>query len=332
VKKKHNVTTLSTKKNEKKNYNTLMSLSEALSVKAVPVSVEPAETSYFSNPQAGLDPRLFHNNQLIGSVRGGILRVLFEHLRNNYYTPEAYIYAWLAGSGVSYQWAANRTPADLDCLVGIDYIRFRQSNPKFSGLSDREIADMFNDDFRNDLQPVTESYLGSFELTFYVNVQSDIRNIKPYAAYSLTDNDWTVEPQSLTVTVGRDWERKVTRDENMAVEILSRYAAALAKIGTATSASARINAEATLKLAVEQGAALFEDIHHGRKAAFSIGGQGYLDYSNYRWQAGKSTGVVQALKQLKDLSKKTRQEFESQTYGMELPDASVLIRRAIASK
>ena len=77
---------------------------------------------------------------------------------------------------------------------------------------------------------------------------------------------------------------------------------------------------------------MFEDIHHGRKAAFSQSGQGYLDYSNYRWQAGKSSGGVQALKKLKDLSKKTRQEFESQTYGMELPDARVLIRRAISSK
>ena len=296
------------------------------------VTVEPSETSYFSNPQAGLDPRLFRDNQMVGSVRDGILRILFEHLRNNYYNPEAYVHAWLAGSGVSFQWAANRSPADLDCLVGVDYIRFRQSNPKYAGFSDKEIADMFNENFREDLHPQTEEFMGSFELTFYVNVQTDIRNIKPYAAYSLTDDDWTVEPQNLTVTLGRDWERKVTRDENMAVEILTRYSEALSKIGTATTDAARRNAEATLKLSIEQGAALFEDIHHGRNAAFSQSGQGYLDYSNYRWQAGKSSGVVQALKQLKDLSKKTRQEFESQTYGMELPDARVLIRRAISSK
>ena len=174
------------------------------------VTVEPSETSYFSNPQAGLDPRLFRDNQMVGSVRDGILRILFEHLRNNYYNPEAYIHAWLAGSGVSFQWAANRSPADLDCLVGVDYVRFRQSNTKYAGFSDREIADMFNENFREDLHPQTEEFMGSFELTFYVNVQTDIRNIKPYAAYSLTDDDWTVEPQNLTVTVGRDWERKVT--------------------------------------------------------------------------------------------------------------------------
>lgn len=309
-----------------------MSLSKTLSANAVPVSVEPSETSYFSNPQAGLDPRLFRGNQLIGSVRDGVLNVLFEHLNKHYYNPQAYVHVWLAGSAVSYQWAANRTPADLDCLVGVDYIAFRQSNPDYKLLSDKEIASMFNDDFRTALHPITEEYLGAFELTFYVNVITDIRTIKPYAAYSLTDDDWTVEPQQVSLVTGRDWEQRVTRDKNMAVEILSRYSNALDSIGSATNESTRLNAEATLKLAVDQGAALFEDIHHGRGNAFSPGGQGYLDYANYRWQAGKASGVVQALKQLKDISKKTRQEFESQTYGMELPDVNVLIRRALTFK
>jgi hypothetical protein len=118
----------------------------------------------------------------------------------------------------------------------------------------------------------------------------------------------------------------------MAIEILERYSSALANIGTATTAAARINAEAALKLAVQQGAALFEDIHKGRSSAFSPSGQGYADYANYRWQAGKQEGTVQALKQLKELATQTRQEFESQTYGMELPDAKLLIRRAITRK
>jgi hypothetical protein len=309
-----------------------MDFNAALVKQATPVFIEPSETSYFSAPNAGLDPRLFRDNKIIGSVRNGILSILFDHLRRHYYNPEAYIHAWLAGSGVSYQWAANRSPADLDCLVGVDYIAFRKSNTKFVGLSDQEIASMFNEDFRAELYPHTENYLDSFELTFYVNVATDIRTIKPYAAYSLTDDDWTVEPSEPSINPKRDWERKVARDENMAVEILDRYSNALANIGTATTATARINAEAALKLAVEQGAALFEDIHHGRGAAFSPSGMGYADYANYRWQAGKKAGLVQALKQLKDISTKTRQEFEAQTYGMELPSAKVLVRRAALYK
>jgi len=305
-----------------------MDFNAALVKQATPIVIEPSETSYFSYPNAGLDPRLFRDNKIIGSVRNGILSILFDHLRRHYYNPEAYIHVWLAGSGVSYQWAANRSPADLDCLIGVDYIAFRKSNTKFVGLSDQEIASMFNEDFRAELYPHTSNYLDSFELTFYVNVATDIRTIKPYAAYSLTDDDWTVEPSEPNINPKMDWERKVARDESMAVEILDRNSNALSTIGTATTATARINAEAALKLAVEQGAALFEDIHHGRGAAFSPSGMGYADYANYRWQAGKKAGLVQALKQLKDISTKTRQEFEAQTYGMELPSAKVLVRRA----
>jgi hypothetical protein len=309
-----------------------MDFNAALVKQATPVSIEPSETSYFSAPNAGLDPRLFRDNKLIGSVRNGILSILFDHLHRHYYNPEAYIHVWLAGSGVSYQWAANRSPADLDCLVGVDYIAFRKSNTKFVGLSDQEIASMFNEDFRAELYPHTENYLDSFELTFYVNVATDIRTIKPYAAYSLTDNDWTVEPSEPNINPKRDWERKVARDESMAIEILQRYSTALAGIGTATTDTARINAESALKLSVEQGAALFEDLHHGRGSAFSPSGMGYADYANYRWQAGKKAGLVQALKQLKEISTKTRQEFEAQTYGMELPSAKVLVRRAALYK
>lgn len=309
-----------------------MDFNAALSAHAVPVALEPSDTSYFSAPAAGLDPRLFRDNRLIGSVRNGILSILFDHLHRHYYNPEAYTHVWLAGSGVSYQWAANRSPADLDCLVGIDYIAFRKSNTKYAGLSNQEISSMINEDFRAELQPHTENYLDSFELTFYVNVASDIKTIKPYAAYSLTDDDWTVEPSEPNLSPERNWDRKIARDENMTVEILERYSQALSNIGSATTDTARVNAESALKLAVEQGAALFEDIHKGRGVAFSPSGQGYADYANYRWQAGKKSGLVQALKQLKEISTKTRQEFESQTYGMELPTAKVLVRRAALYK
>ena len=309
-----------------------MDFNKALTDEPKEVAILPSETSYFSAPNPGLDPRLFQNGRLIGAVRDGILSILFDHLHRHYYNPEAYVHVWLAGSGVSYQWAANRTPADLDCLVGVDYVAFRRSNTEYKGLSNQEIASMFNDDFRNELYPLTENYLDSFELTFYVNVASDIRTIQPYAAYSLTDDDWTVEPSEPNIRPQLDWERKVARDESMTLEILERYSQALATIGGSTTASARINAEAALRLAVQQGAALFEDIHHGRGAAFSPSGQGYADYANYRWQAGKQSGAVQALKQLKDISTETRKKYEAETYGMELPSASVLVRRAATYK
>jgi len=172
-----------------------MDLYAALAKQATPVALEPSETSYFSAPGAGLDPRLFRDNKFVPAVRSSILRILFDHLRNHYYNPEGYTTVWIAGSGVSYQWTASRTPADLDCLIGINYLMFRQSNPQYKALSDQQIADMFNADFKKDLHPLTANFLDAYELTFFVNVKSDIRQIKPYAAYSLTQDDWTVHPE-----------------------------------------------------------------------------------------------------------------------------------------
>lgn len=309
-----------------------MNFYDALVAQATPVEVEPSETSYFAPSSAGLDPRLFRDGKLIPAIRSSILRILFEHLRVHYYNPEAYIHAWLAGSAVSYQWTAARKPADLDCLIGVNYLFFRQSNPEYKALSDKQIADMFNEDFRTALHPHTDNFLEAYELTFYVNVKSDIISIKPYAAYSLTNDDWTVQPEIRKAPVNKLWERKLAQDTSMATEILSRYSKALTAIGSATTDHARRNAEAALKLAVQQGAALFEDIHGGRKAAFSPEGQGYADIANYRWQAGKSAGTVQALKKLKDISTRSRKEYEQSTYGMELPTADTLIRRTMLGR
>lgn len=305
---------------------------KALVQQARPVSVEPAETSYFSAPSAGLDPRLFRNGKVIPSIRASILRILFTHLKQKYSNPEAYLQVWLAGSAVSYQWSAARQPADLDCLIGVNYLMFRQANPSLRGLSNKEIAKTLNEGFGEQLNSANTNFMDFYELTFYVNVASDIRTIKPYAAYSLTNDEWTVKPEVKGVPSNKMWERKVAQDTSMATEILSRYSEALSNIGSATTDVARRNAEAALKLAVEQGAALFEDIHQGRKYAFSQSGQGYSDVHNYRWQAGKAAGTVQALKALKEIQKQSKKVFESATYGQELPTTDTLIRRAISNK
>ena len=306
-----------------------MDYTDALSNLSSPIEIKPTDTSYFSKLSGGLDPRLFHNGKLIPAVRSAILGLLYTHLNRIFVYSEDYIHVWLAGSGVSYQWAAQRDPADLDCLIGIDYIKFRQSNPNYSYLSDREIAQTFNEGFRDDLHPKTEEFLGVFELTFYVNVISDITKIKPYAAYSVTLDDWTVEPSEEGMVERKDWENKLSKDKSMALEILQRYNNAYYGIEAAKNDAYRRNAESALKLAVDQGAALFDVIHKGRNSAFTPEGQGYADYANYRWQSGKASGVIPALKRMKEISTQTRKEFEAHTYGMELPDASVLVRRAL---
>lgn len=275
------------------------------------------ETSYFSEPQEHLDPRLFRNGHLIPAVREGILSALYGHLNHYFATPESWTTVWLAGSGVSYQWAAHRNPADLDCLIGVDYLTFRRSNERYAHLSNREIASLLNEGFREELQPETQEFLNEFELTFYVNVISDIRNIKPYAAYSVTADDWTVAPSADVSPFPEDYFKKASKDVRMAQDIIDRYQDSLNALSMARNDAMRRNAESSMDLAAKQGRALFEDIHGGRGAAFSPEGAGYADFANFRWQYAKSQGLVEALKNMK-----------ASTPELDMPSASTLIRRA----
>lgn len=284
-------------------------------------------TSYFSRPAQQLDPKLFDNEGLKPWVRTGVLSMLFEYLAQNYVSPHSWTRAWLAGSGVSYQWEAAREPGDLDCLVGINYVLFRQTNPEYISFSNQDIAGLINEGFNADLMPKTRNWEG-FELTYYVNEQSDIRDINPYAAYDLIADTWEVKPdQNIQAPYSRMWEQRAQRDQAMAMEMLSRHSAALDEVRNATNPAHRLNAERRLKLATDQAATFFDDIHAGRKIAFSKVGAGYSDFNNYRWQAGKRSGIIQALRKIKDSKTSAEKAQQVQTYGVELPDTSTLLRR-----
>jgi hypothetical protein len=293
------------------------------------MNITPASTSYFSRPSTQLDPKLFDNEGLKPWVRTGVLSMLFDYLGKNFSSPHNWTKVWLAGSGVSYQWEAARAPGDLDCLVGINYVFFRQTNQDYIGYSDAEIASTFNEGFNQDLMPGTRNWEG-YELTFYVNEQSDIRDINPYAAYDLIGDIWTVEPdKNPQPPYSRAWEQKTNRDYDTGKEMLSRYSSALQEVRGATNPAHRVNAERKLKLATEQATNLYDDLHSGRKVAFSQIGSGYADYNNYRWQAGKRSGVVQALRTIKDERTEAEKIQQLHTYGIELPDVSALIRRTL---
>lgn len=291
--------------------------------------VTPGSTSYFSAPALELDPKLFSGQDLKPWVRTGVLSMLFGHLATRFSNPHQWAHVWLAGSGVSYQWQAAREPGDLDCLVGIDYVLFRQSNPEYIGYSDVEVSKELNDGFNEDLMPNTRNWEG-YELTYYVNPQSDIRDINPYAAYDLTTDDWTVKPEANpSPPYSRAWEQRTQRDHDMAVDMLGKYDSALNEIRNTNNPAYRTNAERKLKLAMEQAIAFYDDIHAARHIAFSKNGSGYSDYNNYRWQAGKRSGAVQALRTLKDMKTEAERTHQVQTYGVELPDTSTLIRRTL---
>ena len=290
--------------------------------------LQPAETSYFSTPAAGLDPRLFQNGKLRPNVRSAILRILTGHVDSKFTGSSGWMHVWLAGSGVSYQWAAHRDPGDLDCLVGVDFVQFRESNPSYRGLSDKEISKLFNEGFYKDLQPSVERFLGSFELTFYVNVKSNILDMKPYAAYSLTEDAWTVAPAAAAPAVNPQWEVNVEKDRINAINIMTKYLTAKNRYEQATNDAVKANARSEMRISQSQAINLYNQIHELRGEAFTETGEGYTDYNNYRWQAGKRTGVVQALRHIKEASEQEAEVLARKTYGVDLPESDVLVRRA----
>ena len=293
-----------------------------------PVHIQGSATSYFSAPEKELDPHLFSGTTINAWVRNGLLQLLFGFLNQEYRHPDLWTHVWIAGSAVSYQWSAARDPGDLDVLIGIDYIQFRKAHPEYSGLGDTEISRMLNEDFRNNLQPETENWNG-FEVTFYVNPgATDIRSINPYAAYDLTHNEWTVHPAQTTAPENKVWDEVAKRDLHRATEIVMRYTDAITKVQAAQNDAARRNAEAALHAAMIQGSALYDDIHASRKLAFRKEGQGYEDFYNYRWQAGKKYGTVPALRKMSEYWSAYKAQQADETYGVELPDTQTLIRRA----
>jgi hypothetical protein len=283
-------------------------------------------TSYFSTPAQELDPSLFEGRHLRSWARNGIQAVLKDFLELKYRHPDIWAHAWLAGSGVSYQWQASREPRDLDCLVGVHFNQFRKANPEFAGLTDVQIADQINEEFREELHGQTENWNG-YELTFYVNpAATDIRTINPYAAYDLKYDEWTVTPDpTQTAPVNPEWEGVADSDRTATSQIMTRLNQAVQDVQTSRNEPMRRNAEVRIYTAAQQAHALYSQIHENRSLAFAPGGSGYGDFHNYRWQAGKRSGAVQDLRSVRKYLSSNAKDL----YGVELPDTSTLIRRAV---
>jgi hypothetical protein len=295
------------------------------------VDITPGQhpTSYFSAPTDSLDPKLFEQRRMRPQMRQGILTLLYDFYNTRYRHADLWSHAWIAGSGVSYQWSAARSPGDLDVLIGIDYVQFRKANPEFSGLGDREISFMMNEQFREELQPQTENW-NDFEVTFYVNPgATDIRVIKPYAAYDLKYDEWTVPPNPAAAPpVNAAWDQTAFNDHAFATQTVTRFLQAKQDWETTHEGPQRRNVEVRMATAAAQGNALFDEIHQNRTIAFSAQGQGYDDFHNYRWQAAKRSGTIQMLRKLREHIKAADTARQVELYGAELPTADVLIRRA----
>lgn len=298
---------------------------------------EPAEATgasgYFSSPQKTLDPRLFNGQVMKSEVRSFILDTLYGYWRKKYHRPESWSTVWAAGSGITYQWAGDRGNGDLDILIGVSFDRFYRLHDSYRGLSQEEMATIFNDEFRKELWPTTANWNG-FEVTFYVNPGAeDIRAINPYAAYSITEDSWTVRPPLLPEDPAslypEEFWKSVREEEHHARGLIDRFHTYRAQAEAMQPGTPGWkNAMAAQRLVVDQARTLFDSIHLGRRQAFSPGGSGYGDYYNFRWQAHKKSGVVQQLHGLADIGSEARKEEEQAMYGTPLKSATAALTEA----
>jgi hypothetical protein len=315
-----------------------------------PVEEQAGGSGYFNKPDPTLDPRLFTGTVLRPEVRSWILQTFYGYFGARFHRPEAWSTVWLAGSGISYQWSGDRSNGDLDVLIGVDFPKFFDHNLDYVGMTEHELADMWNSDFKTNLWPKTAQtvigtegvpgtnsvgeFSGVFEVTFYINPGStDIRDIHPYAAYNVSDNSWTVKPPTLPEDpeslYPQGWWDAIGQEKTQADSLINRYNTLSNTLHAVHPTSPGwSNALSGMGLVLDQARTLFDDIHLGRRKAFGQGGQGYGDFFNFRWQAHKRLGTMQALASLANARGEAQDAMETDLYGHPLDNAATALTKA----
>lgn len=242
-------------------------------------------TKRLFGPTYGLDHRLFDGEHLRPDVTHYVLDTLAGFWTVRYgkeWTVWARVY--LAGSEAS-EWTSPTQEGnnDFDVLVGVDYDRCREMVPALAQLSDLAITDRMNAEFRADLIPHTDPTFitidgqetGPWSNTFYVNPDSyDIRDIKPYAAYDVTRDIWSVRPPHLP-----DWSIESFPQGHGLLQECQGYASVIRAILRQPE-----------PYRSQQADALWRHLHGDRSRAFGPNGEGWYDAGNviekYLDQAG----------------------------------------------
>ena len=269
-------------------------------------------SGYFSAPSDGLDPSLFDGMQLKGDVRHCLVVTLMAGLQKYLSVRGAHewLSAWLAGSGITYQWHADRGNGDLDVLFGVDMPGFVHYNPEYQGIPERDIANYSDTILKEKLWPKTaRTRFGQqeYEVTFFwaPGVGSRIEHIHPYSAYDLLSDAWVVTPPALPddprALYPREWYDAAERDSKAASYLQTRHGSLANTLSSTDSGSAKwVNATAEIARVRQSARALFDEIHGGRQEAFGEQGHGYGDPHNFRWQASKQSGAIASLKAIID--------------------------------
>lgn len=269
-------------------------------------------SGYFSRPQLILDPQLFDGTVLKPHVRQKILDMFFDHMDSMRLNTRDSVMLWLAGSGISYQWNADRGNGDLDVLLGLDYTKFMNANPEYAHMTRTELAENFDAMLKRHLWPHTAHTVfnpggQAYEVTYYLNPYTEnfdqsIKNIHPYAAFNLTENHWTVDPmkpEEFNKPFDPEFERVAGENKALAERLVSRYNHLQQQLATVHPNSPVFhNLTASKRLLVQHIKTMFDTIHLGRRQAFSDMGEGYGDFYNFQWQHAKRDGIVNSFNEI----------------------------------
>lgn len=313
----------------------LEELAKALSRATIP-EFSAGASGYFSKPQKILDPALFEGDYLKPGIGFSIMSTLFMFWRKKGYNVHEWATVWLAGSGISYQWAGDRGNGDLDALIGIDWPKFYLENPQWAQTSIEETTAWIDQELRNELWPSTaHTEFGGkqFELTYYVNLNAtDIRDIHPYAAYNLSTDSWTVRPPAAHDTAyyhpgDASWLPYADRDLETAQNLVQELMHYLSHRPD-TKGPDWVSGMQRIAVLVNKAVQLMTDIHGSRHLAFAPGGQGYWDFNNWRWQMAKKNGIVAVLGALEAAHKEADEAAQRDLYSEVLPAADIITTRA----
>lgn len=225
---------------------------------------------YWGPNSAQNDQRLFEGDRLRPEVRKDILDRVGDVLGAHYTGWEDWTRVYFAGSEAA-KWQPFN--GDFDILIGIDWRKFHEENPDREEYPDAGIAAGMTDHFWYDEGGNVDDYwftlkdgrkVGPFDRTFFVNANAwDIRNLKPYAAYNVTDDEWAVHP----LEVPADW------DATHLPESYWTYAESLLH---EIRAIGQLPDEERHRMASN----LWEELHTHRSDAFQGEGKGLFDLSN----------------------------------------------------
>lgn len=252
-----------------------------------------APSSGIFAPTTGLDRRLFDGREHLRPVaRGAIMEKLDRCLRTDTGLTgsdwQDWLKVYLAGGSAS-EWAGDRpneAAQDLDVLLGVDYAGARRNTPGFREMTDAEIDAALNTGLRRCFNTdgwSPDGFEGTWNLTGYVNPQAwDIRSIKPYAAWDLSDSRWAVRPPHLPDHALADFNPAVLAE----ARAIASQARAILRLPEA--------------LRIREARALWDRIHDSRRSAFSEEGEGWTDPGNVieKWLAYAPGNLLGQIREL----------------------------------